>query len=203
MLKTFIATFFSWYIKAIIQKDFSAFSYTKVELDRSRSILLLSNHFSWWDGFLMFQLNKLYFKKNFHVMVSEDNYKKFSFLKYLGAFPIEKNSRNLIKSLEHAGNLLKDAENLVLIFPQGKLYSNHVEDIEFQKGLMKIVNLSPNKFQYLFAASFVDYFNKRKPSVFCYLQSWASPELPDLALIKDAYNKHYEASRRQQSRIKV
>lgn len=203
MLKLLISTFFSWYIKVIIYKDFADFSYNKVELDRSRSVLLLSNHFSWWDGFLMFQLNKLYFKRNFYVMVNEDNYRKFSFLKYLGAFPVKKNSRNLVKSLEHAGNLLRDARNLVLIFPQGKIYSNHVEDVEFQKGLIKIVSSSSGKFQYLFAASFVDYFDKRKPSISCYLQSWASPERFDLTLIRDAYNKHYEDSRRQQSRITV
>jgi len=203
MLKNLIAAFFSWYIKTIIHKDFAAFSYNKITMDESRSVLLLSNHFSWWDGFLMFQLNKLFFKKNFHVMVSDDNYRKVSFLKHLGAFPVKKNSRSLIKSLEHAGKLLDDTTNLVLIFPQGKLYSNHVNDIEFQKGLMNIVNSSRGKFQYIFSASFVDYFDKRKPSVSCYLQSWDSAELTDFDVIRAAYNKHYEASRRQQGRIMV
>lgn len=201
MIKNLVAKFFSWYIKTIINKDFASFSYNKVNVDQSRSILLLSNHFSWWDGFLMFQLNKLFFKKKFHVMVSEDNFKKVSFLKYLGAFPVKKNSKSLIKTLEHAGQLLNDKDNLVLIFPQGKLYSNHVEEIAFEKGLMHVITSSQQSFQYLFAATFVDYFEKRKPSIRCYLKIWDNDELPSLDFVKSAFNKHYETSRQQQRRI--
>ena len=202
-MKTLIVKFFTWYIKVIINKDFTSFSFNDPEIDKSRSILLLSNHFSWWDGFLMFHLNKLLLKKNFHVMVTEENYRKVAFLKYLGAFPVKKNSKSLIESLEHAGKLLDDKNNLVLIFPQGKLYSNHVKEIAFEKGLINLINSSQKNFQYLFAASFVDYFEKRKPTVTCYLQTWEGAEFTSLQLIKSSYNKHYETSRQQQSRITV
>ncbi|MEJ6981927.1 lysophospholipid acyltransferase family protein [Pedobacter sp. P351] len=203
MFKNLIIKFFSWYIKRIIYKDFDSFSYNKIEIDQSRAILLLSNHFSWWDGFLMFQLNRLYFKKKFHVMVSEDNYNRVSFLKYLGAFPVRNNSKSLIETLQYAGELLNDGNNLVLIFPQGKLYSNHVAEIDFQKGIAALIKSSQKNFQYLFAASFVDYFEKRKPSIRCYLQIWDNDESPGLTLIKSAFNTHYETSRQQQSRIIV
>jgi hypothetical protein len=198
MPKALIIKFFSWYIKTIIKKDFSSFSYNHVEVDSSRAILLLSNHFSWWDGFLMFQLNKLILKRNFYVLVSEENYKKISFLKYLGAFPIKQHSKSLIHTLEYAGKLLNDEKNMVLIFPQGKLYSNHVDEVVFEKGLMKIINSSEKNFQYLFAASFTDYFSKRKPAITCYLQTWAGAEFTSLQLIKSSYNKHYETARQQQ-----
>lgn len=203
MLNKLIVKFFSWYIKNAISKDFSSFTFDKIEFNSSQSILLLSNHFSWWDGFLMFRLNKLLFKKKFHVMVTEENYQKVSFLKYLGAFPIKKNSRSAIESLEYAGTLLNDPQNLVLIFPQGKLYSNHVDDIRFEKGLLNLINSSEKKFQYLFSATFVDYFEKRKPAITCYLSSWEDQEFTSLQLIKSAYNKHYEKSRQQQCRITV
>lgn len=132
-------------------------------------------------------------------MITEDNYQKVWFLKYLGGFSVKKNSRSVIETLEYAGSLLDDADNLVIIFPQGKLYSNHSEQIEFQKGLMNMINISKRKFQYIFAASFVDYFEHRKASVICYLQGWEGAEFTSLQLIKSAYNKHFETSRQKQS----
>ena len=198
-----IYSFFAWYINKIIKSDFEQFKFNKVEFDRDRSILLLSNHFSWWDGFLMFQLNRLYLSKKFHVMITEDNYQKVWFLKYLGSFSVRKNSRSIIETLEYAGKLLDDPQNLVLIFPQGKLHSNHTDHIEFQKGLVNLINNSAKKFQYLFSVLFVDYFDQRRPTVTCYLQEYDNAGLTGLQSIESAYNKHYETSRQQQAGITV
>jgi len=195
--------FFSWYINRIIKSDFEELKFNRIEFDKGRSILLLANHFSWWDGFLMFQINRLYFRKNFHVMITEENYRKVWFLKYLGSFSVKKNSRSVIETLEYAGNLLNDSENLVLLFPQGRLYSGHVEQVQFQKGLMNLINASSRKFQYIFAAGFADYFEHRKPVLTCYLQNWEGAEFTSLQLIKSAYNKHYETSRQKQTSIEV
>lgn len=197
----FIYDFFSWYISRIIRTDFRLFEFNKLDFEADKSILLLANHFSWWDGFLLFQINRIYFKKKFHVMVTEESYRKIKFMKYLGSFSVRKNSRSVIESLEFAGELLNDPLNLVLIFPQGKLYSNHTDQIKFEKGLMNLINSSQKKFQYLFAALFIDYFEHRKPSVYCYLQHWQGAEFTSLQLIKSNFNKHYEISRHQQAEI--
>ncbi len=194
-----IYSFFSWYISRIINADFRNLEFNKVDFNKDKAILLLANHFSWWDGFLMFQINKLYFRKKFQVMITEENYQKVWFLKYMGGFSVKKNSRSVIETLEYAGRLLDDPDYLVLIFPQGKLYSNHTDQIQFQKGLMNMINNSKKKFQYMFAATFVDYFEHRKPSVYCYLQDWEGAEFTSLQLIKSAYNKHFETSRQKQS----
>lgn len=198
-----IYKFFSWYINRIIRSDFEDLKFNRVEYDKSRSVLLLANHFSWWDGFVLFQINRLYFRKCFHVMITEENYRKVWFLKYLGSFSVKKNSRSVIETLEYAGHLLDDPENLVLLFPQGKLFSGHVEEIQFQKGLMNLINTSSKKFQYIFAASFADYFEHRKPVLTCYLEEWEGAEFTSLQLIKSSYNKHYETSRQKQTAITV
>ena len=198
-----IYSFFSWYINRIIKSDFDKLNFNNVDFDDKRAVLLLSNHFSWWDGFIIFQINRLYFKKKFHVMITEENYDKVWFLKYLGSFSVKKNSRSIIDTLEYAGRLLDNPENMVLIFPQGMLYSGHSDEIQFQKGLMNMINTSKKKFQYIFASIFVDYFEHRKASVNCYLQSWQGAEFTSLQLIKSAYNKHYEVSRQAQIAIRV
>lgn len=198
-----IYAFFSWYIERIIKKDFSGFEYNKVDYDSQKAILLLSNHFSWWDGFLIFHLNKVYFKKKFHVMVLEDTAKKVGFLKYLGAFSIQKNAKSLVESLEYAGKLLDNPENLVLIFPQGELHSLHSKSISFEKGVSRIINASQKNFTYIFAVILTDYFDKRKPNLKIALQNWQAPEFASLQVVKSEYNKHYEASLNQQSEIRV
>jgi 1-acyl-sn-glycerol-3-phosphate acyltransferase len=203
MYKKLVAGFFTWYIRRIIGSDFSALNYNRIDFDQSRSILILANHFSWWDGFMIFRLNKLLFKKNFHVMVTEENYQKVSFLKYLGAFPVKRNSRSMVQSLEKAGHLLNDSNNLVLIFPQGKLFSNHVDAVAFERGFLNLINSSERKFQYVFSAAFVDYFEKRKPCYTCYLKKWDGDEFISLQLIVSAYNDHYQSSIQKHCHITV
>ena len=193
----------AWYIGRIIGSDFKTFDFNQVVFDKDRSILVLCNHFSWWDGFFIFQINRLYFRKHFHIMVTEDNYRKVWFFKYLGSFSVKRNSRSVVESLEYAGKLLDDPQNLVLIFPQGKLHSNHLESIHFEKGLINMVNSSNKKFQYVFAAIFSDFFANRKPSIYCYLKQWEAEEFTSLQLIKSTFNKHYENSRQEQARIMV
>ncbi|HEX7366876.1 MAG TPA: lysophospholipid acyltransferase family protein [Pelobium sp.] len=198
-----IYAFFAWYIERIIKKDFSSFAYNKIDFQSDKSILLLANHFSWWDGFLVFHLNKIYFKKKFHVMVLEETAKKVGFLKYLGAFSIQKNAKSLIESLEYAGQLLDNPENLVVIFPQGQLHSLHSKTISFEKGISRIINASQKSFNYVFAVILTDYFDKRKPTLKIALKNWEAPEFTSLQTIKSAYNKHYEASLTQQSEITI
>jgi hypothetical protein len=198
-----IFTFFSWYISKIIGKDFADFHHNNVPFEKNKAILLLANHFSWWDGFLIFHLNKIYFKKKFHVMVLQDTAEKVKFLKYLGAFSVQKNAKSIVKSLDYAGELLDNPENLVLIFPQGELHSAHVSTISFEKGVTRIISASKKQFQYIFAAVLIDYFDKRKPTVTTHLQNWEAQEYASLQVIKSAYNKHYENAIKQQIEFKV
>ena len=182
---------FSWYISYIIKRGFYAHHFNKIILNRQESILLLANHFSWWDGFLMFQLNRLFFKKNFHVLVTEEDYKKHWFLKYLGAFAAENTGKDVISTLLHAGQLLNDPNNLVLLFPQGKTSSVYVSSIAFEKGIMQVVNESKKKFQIVFAATVIDY-SAKKPCLYTHLKTWEAEEYISLQLLKREYNKHYD-----------
>ncbi len=59
----FVRCFFSWYIAHLLRKDFSDYRFNKLEIKADEALLLLANHFSWWDGFLMFQLNRVAFQK--------------------------------------------------------------------------------------------------------------------------------------------
>ncbi len=195
--------FFSWYIRWIIARNFRRFAIDPVQVDANRAILLLSNHFSWWDGFLLFELNRLVLRKRFYVLVSEENYQGNGFMKYLGAFSVKKKSKSMLQTFDYAGQLLNHPENLVVVFPQGKLYSAHTEEVIFEKGLMNIINASSKNFQYLFVAFFVDYFQFKKPTVKAYLQTWEGAEFTSLQLIKSEFNKHFAQAKRNQNQESV
>lgn len=195
-----IFQFFSWYIAYIIKKDFSGYTYNRLQIKENEAILLLSNHFSWWDGFLMFQLNRLVFKKRFNVLVTEEDYRKQWFLKYLGAFAATNKSKDVVETLLYAGRLLDDPENLVLLFPQGKSYTSYINSITFEKGVMQLINASKKKFQIIFSATLIDYFDKRKATAESYLCHWEAEEYISLQLLKREYNKHYNFAVSQQSR---
>jgi len=195
-----IFQFFSWYIAYIIKKDFSSYTYNRLQLKEDEAILLLSNHFSWWDGFLMFQLNKVVFKKEFHVLVSDEDYRKQWFLKYLGAFAAGTKGKDVVETLIYAGQLLDQPQNLVLLFPQGRLYTSYINSISFERGVMQLINASKKKFQIVFSATLIDYFDKRKPKAESHLLSWEAEEYMSLQLLKREYNKHYNNAVSKQSK---
>ncbi len=183
---------YSWYIGYILKRDFSAFTHNELPIKEDEAVLLLANRFSWWDGFMLFQLNKRIFKKQFHALVTTADYEQLRYLKYFGAFAPERKGKDGLETLMYAGQLLDDPKNLVLIFPQGKIKSAHVNDIVFEKGVMQVVNASKKKFQTIFSVILVDYFNQRKPSAKAYLAAWKAEEYVSLQLLKSEYNKHYD-----------
>lgn len=196
-----IYTFFSWYISHRVTKYFYEIKFNNIKIDPEKAVLIIANHFSWWDGFLFFHLNKLVFKKKFHIMVLEETIRKNSFMKYTGAFSVSKGSKSILETLEFAGNLLNVPQNLLLIFPQGKLYSNFVEEVDFEKGLVKMISFSQNKFQYIFAASFIEHFSQAKATAFIYLKNWETTNFASLAAVQSAYQEHYQQSKKVQTAI--
>ena len=192
---TFIFKLYSWYLSNIINRDFSGFTFNDPNIKEDEAVLLLANHFSWWDGFLMFHINKKLFKKKFHVLVTDEDYYKHPFLKYMGAFAADKKGKDTLETLIHAGKLLDDPANLVLIFPQGRLYASSVPSVSFEKGIMQVFNASAKKFQIVFSATSMNHA-KRKPQLKTDLQVWNAEEYLSLQLLKSEYNKHYQAAMR-------
>src|SRR4051812_13384534 len=96
------------YGRFITRGYFKAINFNEIEVDKNRAVLLIGNHFSLWDGFVLYRVNRLLFKKQFHVMLLEKTAKRVPILKYGGAFSINKQSRDAIASLDFAAKLLND-----------------------------------------------------------------------------------------------
>ncbi|MCI4669613.1 MAG: 1-acyl-sn-glycerol-3-phosphate acyltransferase [Bacteroidia bacterium] len=148
----------------------------KVEADPERSLLLLTNHVSWWDGFWGFYLNEQEWNKRFQVIMLERELAPRKFLRHAGAFSIDPQSRSMIESLRYSAELLEDPQNMLLLFPQGKIWSFHNDKIDFGTAPAKILKWCRKPVQVVFGAVFVDFFQYHKPSLYYYLKEWDQEE---------------------------
>lgn len=198
----FIVKFFDWYISKIIRSDFSEFKYdNNFIFDKNKSILLIANHFSWWDGFFAYYLNLKLFKKNFHVMMLEKELEKRKVFSAIGAFSINPKSENTKESLDYTIQLLENANNLILLFPQGRIESNYLDEINFRKGIEYITNNSKQELQTIFSVNFIDYINKRKPTIYNYLKLLNLNNSNNLDFIQKEYNDYYQLVKQEQTKI--
>ncbi|QQL49242.1 1-acyl-sn-glycerol-3-phosphate acyltransferase [Mucilaginibacter ginkgonis] len=196
----FISTFFERYISFILSRDFQKINVNSIEVSRDKSVLLLANHYSWWDGFIAFYINKKLFKKKAHVMIIETTARKYAFMKYLGAYTVNKGTRDMITSLDYTAELLTNPANLVLLFPQGKIYSNFADSVVFSKGLSRIIEKVTGKFEIVYAASFTETLHHKKPTVNVALKKAKALKFEGM---EQEYNAFYKEVRDRQSKIVI
>lgn len=198
----FIRWILHFYTRWIVSRHFHELLFNRIEIDPNKSVLLIANHFSFWDSLILYIINRKHLKKQFYVMVREDTTIHLKYLKYGGAFSINKKSRSMLESLDYAAQLLHDPQNLVLIFPQGRLYSNFVNHINFEKGIMKVMEKAGGKFQLVFATTFIQYFKHKKQSATVYLKNEGHGG-KNFEEIKSAYQQHYDRTKLEQTEIVI
>ena len=158
--------------------------------DKSKPMILIANHFSWWDGFWMNYLNSKRFNRKFYFMMLEDQLEKRKFLLKCGGFSVNKSSKNLIETINYTIDLLKDNSNLVLIFPQGKIQTLYTQKFEFEKGIEHILKRNKSDVQIIFSANMIDYYSYEKPSLFIYLKKYDSLDY-SVDSIESSYNSFF------------
>lgn len=162
------------------------------------SILLIANHFSWWDGFIQYRLNRQVFQKKFHVMMQEQQLIHHKILCRGGAFSIRKGSREIMESLRYSAGLLEDTNNLLLLFPQGRIQSIHTAEFRFQKGMEYLLKHASGQVQLVFNVNLIDYFSEKRPSLSVYYRKYEPAGSFILPVLENAYNEYaWECKQRQ------
>lgn len=189
------------YVRWAVKRNFHQLNADQVEVSPDKSVLLIANHFSYWDGMILYYLNQQITGKKFHAMILEETAINEPILKYAGGFSVKRNSRDILKSLKFAAELLNDPQNMVLIFPQGKLYSNFIGEVTFEPGISKIMQQADGKFQLIQAAIFAETFEHKKPVVNVYLCNDEQAGSTDAIAVQRRYQQHYDRARAQQTKI--
>lgn len=189
--------FFNYYSRLMVKWYFRDLRYHSAAAIPKGPLLVLANHFSWWDGFLTVVHNQRYFKRKFHVLMLEDQLSRRRFLAKAGAFSIRKGSRSAINSLNYAAEILNNPDNMLLMFPQGSIQSHHQQHFTFEKGIEFIIKRCKVPPSLLFLAHLIDYHAGKKPVVHVYSsllqnanQSASSLENHYNDFFKEAITKH-------------
>jgi 1-acyl-sn-glycerol-3-phosphate acyltransferase len=129
----FVYSFFRLYTRLRIKAAFSNVVIQGNVTDRDLPILVIANHFSWWDGFWIPYMNMKLFRRKIYFMMLEEQLRKYSFFNKTGGYSVKKGSKSIIESIQYTVSLLKDKTNMVFLFPQGKIGSAYQDKIVFEK----------------------------------------------------------------------
>ncbi|MBV8388829.1 MAG: lysophospholipid acyltransferase family protein [Mucilaginibacter sp.] len=194
-----IKKLFAPYLAYRLHKAFKILKHDEVEVLPGHSVLLLCNHFSWWDGFFAGYLTHTFLKRDFFIMMQEDHLQKRLFFNRVGGFSINRKSKEVVESLQYAAKLLDDPNNLVTVFPQGALESNHSEGINIERGIDYIVKKIKGDCQIIYYSAFVEYFESLKPSVYFRFLNCGTNHDFDFEKLKDMINTHHKQALKEQA----
>ncbi len=184
---TLHTAFFRYYSKHLMKKNFRSVHFIDDPGPTSRPLLIIGNHFSWYDGFFINHYNNEVLKKKFHVMMLEEQLKNRMFLNKSGAFSINPGSKDIIESLQYSARILENPGNMLLIYPTGEIQSSYISSFSFMKGLDRIINPGT---EIRFYACLVDYFSHRVPSARIYFRKEENNDR-SIAGLERSYNEYY------------
>ncbi len=177
-------------------------TYTKIGLKRcfagrdhhiqckisDKPILLISNHFCFWDGLIQLTQSRHIFKRRFYVMMLHSQLKLSPYLRKIGAFSVAKGSREIISSLDYSCSILENSSNMLLIFPQGRIESLYTHKFRFQKGLQYILDRKGESVQIIFNINLIDYGAGKRPFLTSYFGEYNSDKDLSLSSLEAEYN---------------
>lgn len=133
---------FGWYTKNLFRRRFAAV-HVRGNLPAPNTPLVMAcQHVAWWDPLVIYHLSRVWFPRGARhdVMMDEANLKKHSFLRWIGAFGIDRTTRaGSAAGLRHALELLAIPNMRLGIYPQGKQESMDLRPLTTTAGASFIV----------------------------------------------------------------
>lgn len=192
--KSLWVKFSRFYTKILIGFFFGSVKYHGQYEEKGLPILMISNHFSFYDGFIQILLNLKIYKRRFHFMMLEKELRKNMILTKIGACSISKGKRSSLDSLDYAVEVLRDKENLFLFFPQGRIKSLYTRQFSFEKGLLShILEHVKNDFELVFNVNLIHYGTNLKPDICVYYETQQINADTDAKAVENAFNRFAEA----------
>lgn len=162
---------FDPYLRGLLRKHFYAIHLfgPPPAIEPDTPLLILPNHSSWWDGFLIYLLNKKRLHRKIYLMMLKRQLKQNRFFRLLGAYSIAPDRiRGVRRSLLYTLDLLNrgDHSSLVCFFPQGELLPWRSRPIHFGKGLEFILKRITRDIQTCFLGIRIEFLQEQRPEVF-------------------------------------
>ena len=160
---------FSLYLKSLLKSSFKEFIIINElpMIDNSKGLIVTPNHFSWWDGFFVYWLNKKLLKKKLFILMLEEQLMRYWFFKYLGCYSIELNDkRKTFASLKYTLDLVSNSDNVITIYPQGEIHPYDHRPIVIKDGINFLSQKARATFSILPIAFKIHYSNEKLPTIY-------------------------------------
>ena len=159
---------FNIYLNRLIKKNFSHFFLANLppELPKDKSLIITPNHFSWWDGFFIHQLNKKTTKRKLYVMMLQKQLERYWFFKHVGAYSInQEKPTSISESVNYTSKILSHPDNAVAFYPQGEIEPFGKRPINLKKGLHLFLKNLIDKCVVLPVAFKIQHYNEKQPAI--------------------------------------
>ncbi len=117
------------------------------EADPGRPLLLVANHVSWWDGFLLREVQRtLRPRAPFHTVVIEHQLDRYPMLRRLGGVPVDPTAPASVLGMMRTLARLRrdDPETVFSYFPQGRIWPTSRRPLAVKRGVEHVTRrLSP------------------------------------------------------------
>lgn len=100
-------------------------------------IMLVANHVSWWDGFLLREVHRrIRPDAPFHVVMTESELRRFPLFRWMGALPLGVGpiaARALLRDMR--SRTAGPTSPVFGYFPQGRIWPSHRRPLGFRRGV--------------------------------------------------------------------
>ena len=111
---------------------------------QDRPIVLVANHISWWDGFLLREVQRtLRPAAPFHTVVVAEQLGRHPMLRRLGGVPVTPSApSSVLGMLRTLGRLRgRDANTVFAYFPQGRIWPSSRRPLDVRRGIEAVGRL--------------------------------------------------------------
>jgi hypothetical protein len=166
------------------------------DIPRSKPIVCVANHTSWWDGFLLMELRRMLRPSApFHTIMLESELTKSPFLRKIGAIGIDPHSPGSIRGamIELAARIRDRPDSFVFYFPQGRIWPSRRRPLEFKPGIERFLGAIEESVV-LPVAIHLEPLTKAAPSAFLSVGPLlASRPVPRAAILESAITTELDA----------
>jgi len=151
--------------------------------------MLVANHVSWWDGFLLREVHRaLRPRAPLHTVMLESELGRRPMLKRLGAVGLDPGNA---ASSAHCIRVLQDRlehrpDSVIAFFPQGRIWPMHRRPLQFQRGVELFARKLPSA-DLLPVAIHIEPLNRVSPTAFLLAGPiMTGGRAPDASLLESA-----------------
>lgn len=177
---------YDFYVPRLLKSNFQNFYSTNEfpQVPDNESLIITPNHFSWWDGFFIDYTVKCFSDRKIHLLMLEEQLKRYWFFQKVGAFSINpQNPKSIKTTFEYISEFISNPKNVLLFYPQGEIEDYVKRPLKVKEGLKTILSMTQTKVNILPAAFKIKYGNAKKPDLLVRFG-----ELMSSSKVKENYN---------------